>query len=166
MSLLARRLCSRLASSGGRRSLATTSSLNAAKADQVTHTGQQFSASDPRNVRFAVTGLEKQVNDKWAIDLIKEVPPIAVNKRVVSTVPSPPVYLGLTVMIFRSPVTEGTEPLVTLESTSTWTTVKFTPASIVVSDMSSNLMMMISIEQILNNERSEPVYISPIHSEF
>merc|ERR1719361_1740022 len=63
-------------------SLATTPSLQATKADQMTHTGQQFSESDPRNARFAVTGLEKQVNDKWAIDLIKEVPPIAVNKRV------------------------------------------------------------------------------------
>ena len=86
MSLLARQLCCRLACQGGKRSLATTSCLKAAKTDQVTHTGQQFSASDPRNVRFAVTGLEKQVNNKWAIDLIKEVPPIAVNKRVVSSV--------------------------------------------------------------------------------
>ena len=84
MSQLARQLCCRLACQGGRRSLATTSCLKAAKTDQVTHTGQQFSASDPRNVRFAVTGLEKQVNNKWAIDLIKEVPPIAVNKRIVS----------------------------------------------------------------------------------
>merc|ERR1712183_380564 len=68
----------------GKRSLATTPCLKAAKADQMTHTGQQFSESDPRNVRFAVTGLEKQVNDKCAIDLIKDVPPIAVNKRVVA----------------------------------------------------------------------------------
>ena len=82
MSLLARQLCSRLAGPG-MRSLATTPSLQATKADQMTHTGQQFSESDPRNVRFAVTGLEKQVNDKWAIDLIKEVPPIVSNKRVV-----------------------------------------------------------------------------------
>ena len=52
--------------------------------NQKTHTGQQFDKSDPRNVRFAVTGLEKQVNDKWAIDLIAQVPPIAVNKRIVS----------------------------------------------------------------------------------
>ena len=47
-------------------------------------TGQTFSESDPRNVRFAVTGLEKQVNDQWAIDLIAKVPPIVVNKRIVS----------------------------------------------------------------------------------
>ena len=54
-----------------------------AKEDKVTHTGQQFSEADPRNVRFAVTGLEKQVNDKWAIDLIAQVPPIVSSKRVV-----------------------------------------------------------------------------------
>ena len=85
MSLLARQCC-RLACQVGQRSLATAPSLKAAKPDQVTHTGQQFSEKDPRNVRFAVTGLEKQVNNKWAIDLIKEVPPIAVNKRIVSLV--------------------------------------------------------------------------------
>ena len=137
MSQLARQLCCRLACQGGRRSLATTSCLKAAKTDQVTHTGQQFSASDPRNVRFAVTGLEKQVNDKWAIDLIKEVPPIAVNKRVVSPIPTPSVYLRLTVIIFRSPVTEVVEPLVTLESTSTWTMANLSPASTVGSDIFS-----------------------------
>ena len=49
----------------------------------MTHTGQQFDASDPRNVRFAVTGLEKQVNTEWAIDLIAKVPPKVVNKRIV-----------------------------------------------------------------------------------
>ena len=86
MSLLARQLCCRLAGQMGTRCLTTAPCLKAAKTDQVTHTGQQFSESDPRNVRFAVTGLEKQVNNKWAIDLIKEVPPIAVNKRVVSLV--------------------------------------------------------------------------------
>ena len=83
MSLLARQCC-RLASQVGQRSLATAPSLKAAKPDQVTHTGQQFSEKDPRNVRFAVTGLEKQVNNQWAIDLIKEVPVIVSNKRVVS----------------------------------------------------------------------------------
>ena len=84
MSLLARQLCGRLASQMSQRSLATTPCLKVAKADQMTHTGQQFSESDPRNVRFAVTGLEKQVNNQWAIDLIKEVPVIVSNKRVVS----------------------------------------------------------------------------------
>ena len=32
-----------------------------------------------------MTGLEKQVNDKWAMDLVAEIPPIVVNKRIVST---------------------------------------------------------------------------------
>ena len=88
MSMLARQLCSRLASQLGQRSLATSPYLKAVvpDKDQMTHTGQQFSQSDPRNVRFAVTGLEKQVNDKWAIDLIKEVPVITSNKRIVSLV--------------------------------------------------------------------------------
>ena len=31
-----------------------------------------------------MTGLEKQVNDKWAMDLVAEIPPIVVNKRIVS----------------------------------------------------------------------------------
>ena len=51
---------------------------------KMTHTGQQYDKSDPRNVRFDVTGLEKQVNEQWAQDLIAKVPPIVVNKRVVS----------------------------------------------------------------------------------
>ena len=38
-----------------------------------------------RTVRFDVTGLKKQVNPKWAIDLIAQVPVTKVNKRVVST---------------------------------------------------------------------------------
>ena len=138
MSLLARQLCCRLACQGGKRSLATTHCLKAAKADkadQMTHTGQQFSESDPRNVRFAVTGLEKQVNNQWAIDLIKEVPPIAVNKRIVSLVLL--CLTELTVVTFRSPVTEVVELKATLESTSTSTMVNPCPASTAVSDMSS-----------------------------
>ena len=83
---VARQLFSRLAPQVGRRSF-TVSSVRqepaSVKEDKVTHTGQQFSESDPRNVRFAVTGLEKQVNDKWAIDLIAQVPPIVSSKRVV-----------------------------------------------------------------------------------
>ena len=134
MSLLARQLCCRLACQVGKRSLSTASCL---KADQVTHTGQQFSESDPRNVRFAVTGLEKQVNDQWAIDLIKEVPPIAVNKRVVGLVLLLYVCQELTSITFRFPVTEVVEPSATLGSTSTWTMVNLSPASTVVSDISS-----------------------------
>ncbi len=38
----------------------------------------------PRNVRFAVTGLKKQTNTKWAIDLISQVPPKKVHQKVVS----------------------------------------------------------------------------------
>ena len=138
MSLLARQLCCRLASQVGQRSLATTPCLKAAKTekDQMTHTGQQFSESDPRNVRFAVTGLEKQVNNQWAIDLIKEVPPIAVNKRVVGLVLQS-VCLELTIITFRSPVTEVVELSATLESTSTWTMVNLSPASTAVLDISS-----------------------------
>ena len=79
---LSRQLFSRLSQQVGRRTLSLSSGLQ----DQVTHTGQQFSESDPRNVRFAVTGLEKQVNKKWAIDLIAEVPPIRVNMRIVGPV--------------------------------------------------------------------------------
>ena len=86
---LARQLMSRLGCQAGRRSLTLTTRVQ--HPDQETHTGQQFSESDPRNVRFAVTGLQKQVNNKWAIDLIAEVPPIRVNKRVVGV--SPPLSL-------------------------------------------------------------------------
>ena len=82
---LARQLMSRLGCQAGRRSLSLSTRLQ--YPDQETHTGQQFSESDPRNVRFAVTGLQKQVNNKWAIDLIAEVPPIRVNKRVVGVCP-------------------------------------------------------------------------------
>ena len=84
---LSRQLFSRLNHQLGRRSLSLSSTLQ--KPDQVTHTGQQYSEADPRNVRFAVTGLQKQVNSKWAIDLIAEVPPIRVNKRIVSVSPPP-----------------------------------------------------------------------------
>ena len=58
--------------------------LGTVSMDKVTHTGQKFEEKDPRNVRFAVTGLEKQVNTEWAIDLIAKVPPIEVNTRIVS----------------------------------------------------------------------------------
>ena len=58
-------------------------SVSAQLQDKTTHTGQSFSQADPRNARFAVTGLEKQVNDQWAIDLIAKVPPKVVNTRIV-----------------------------------------------------------------------------------
>ena len=130
---LSRQLFSRLTHQLGRRSLSLSSTTK--KPDQATHTGQQFSEADPRNVRFAVTGLQKQVNSKWAIDLIAEVPPIRVNKRIVSV--SSRHTTCSSVLMFKSPVTEVVEPLVTLESTSTWTMANLSPASTAGSDMSS-----------------------------
>ena len=62
-----------------------TFSISVPKPDQATHTGQQFEESDQRSARFAVTGLDKQVNTQWAIDLIAAVPPTVVTKRVVSS---------------------------------------------------------------------------------
>ena len=47
------------------------------------HTGQQWDEADPRSVRFAVSGLQKETNKNWAIDLIAEVPPQKVSKRIV-----------------------------------------------------------------------------------
>eukprot|EP00090_Calanus_glacialis_P034194 TRINITY_DN5722_c0_g1_i6.p1 TRINITY_DN5722_c0_g1~~TRINITY_DN5722_c0_g1_i6.p1 ORF type:complete len:133 (-),score=31.08 TRINITY_DN5722_c0_g1_i6:104-472(-) len=59
-------------------------SVSVMKLDQVTHTGQQFDEADQRNARFAVTGLKKEVNTQWAVDLIAAIPPTVVTKRVVS----------------------------------------------------------------------------------
>nr|ALS05194.1 NADH dehydrogenase [Tortanus dextrilobatus] len=59
-------------------------SCSAVCQDTPTHTGQTFDENDVRNVRFDVTGLKKQTNTQWAIDLIAKVPPKKVNKRVVS----------------------------------------------------------------------------------
>lgn len=39
-----------------------------------------------RNVRFEITGLKKQVNTKWAIDLINEVPAKKVTSPIVSQI--------------------------------------------------------------------------------
>ncbi|XP_071540443.1 NADH dehydrogenase [ubiquinone] iron-sulfur protein 6, mitochondrial [Panulirus ornatus] len=47
-----------------------------------THTGQKFKDDDYRNARFEMT--PRQTNERWAINLIKEVPPKAVQARVVS----------------------------------------------------------------------------------
>ncbi|XP_050701315.1 NADH dehydrogenase [ubiquinone] iron-sulfur protein 6, mitochondrial-like [Eriocheir sinensis] len=47
-----------------------------------THTGQVLEPDDPRNARFLVT--PRQTNPRWAINLIQEVPPKAVNTRVVA----------------------------------------------------------------------------------
>ena len=133
---LTRLISSKAATACLRQAAVRPFSVSTTRHDQVTHTGQQFSESDPRNARFAVTGLEKQVNNQWAIDLIKEVPPIAVNKRVVGLVLQS-VCLELTIITFRSPVTEVVELSATLESTSTWTMVNLSPASTAVLDISS-----------------------------
>ena len=55
----------------------------AARPDVEIHTGQQFEETDKRNARFNVTGFEKQVNSKWAIDLIAAQPVIKVKTRIV-----------------------------------------------------------------------------------
>merc|ERR1712059_120537 len=55
-----------------------------ADTDAVIHTGQQWSKEDLRSVRFSVTGIEKEVNNQWAIDLIAAVPVTKVKTRVVS----------------------------------------------------------------------------------
>ncbi|XP_070575835.1 NADH dehydrogenase [ubiquinone] iron-sulfur protein 6, mitochondrial-like [Ptychodera flava] len=44
---------------------------------QVTHTGQVFDEGDYRVVRF--TQAQKEVNEKFAIDLIDDIPPIVVD---------------------------------------------------------------------------------------
>ena len=50
--------------------------------DKVTHTGQTWSVDDPRAARYV--DYPKQVNDRWAIDLIADVPPKVVKKRIVA----------------------------------------------------------------------------------
>ncbi|CAL8096791.1 unnamed protein product [Orchesella dallaii] len=71
-----------LLNSHGTRSLvSTTNVLSAPSKDTPTHTGQQFEEDDYRLVRFI--DKTKQVNQKFAIDLIAEVPPEAKQSRVV-----------------------------------------------------------------------------------
>ncbi|XP_042234762.1 NADH dehydrogenase [ubiquinone] iron-sulfur protein 6, mitochondrial-like [Homarus americanus] len=54
----------------------------AALGNKPIHTGQSFVEEDYRNARFEIT--PRQTNDRWAINLIKEVPPKGVNARVVA----------------------------------------------------------------------------------
>ena len=61
----------------------STSQIMAARPDVEIHTGQQFEETDKRNARFNVTGFDKQVNSKWAIDLIAAQPVIKVKTRIV-----------------------------------------------------------------------------------
>jgi NADH dehydrogenase (ubiquinone) Fe-S protein 6 len=50
--------------------------------DQQTHTGQTWDSEDVRSLRFMNN--TKQTNTRWAIDLIAQVPPKIVTKRVVA----------------------------------------------------------------------------------
>ncbi|KAG0722978.1 NADH dehydrogenase [ubiquinone] iron-sulfur protein 6, mitochondrial [Chionoecetes opilio] len=47
-----------------------------------THTGQVYDAEDHRNARFVTT--PRQTNTRWAINLVKEVPPKGVSGRTVA----------------------------------------------------------------------------------
>ena len=60
--------------------------------DQMTHTGQTWSEDDKRNLRFM--DRTKQTNTRWAIDLIAEVPPKIVEKRIVACEGDPNPALG------------------------------------------------------------------------
>ena len=60
--------------------------------DQETHTGQQWDVDDVRSARFM--GKQKQTNQRWAMDLINEVPVIKVDKRIVACEGSPNPALG------------------------------------------------------------------------
>jgi len=51
------------------------------KDKEVTHTGVDWAADDHRQARFDSLGRHKLVNKKFAIDLIKEEPPIGVAGR-------------------------------------------------------------------------------------
>lgn len=74
---------SRLAASrrvGG--SLAALHTSAPAQDQSPTHTGQVFEEGDYRNARFVTT--PRQTNTRWAVNLIKEVPPKAVKGRTVA----------------------------------------------------------------------------------
>ena len=60
--------------------------------DQVTHTGQQWDKDDVRSARFM--DKEKQTNQRWAADLIQEMPVIKVKTRIVATTGHPNPALG------------------------------------------------------------------------
>ncbi|XP_041455614.1 NADH dehydrogenase [ubiquinone] iron-sulfur protein 6, mitochondrial-like [Lytechinus variegatus] len=51
-------------------------------AEKVTHTGQVYDEGDYRKLRFL--DREKEVNEKFAIDLVHEEPPIVINGRSVN----------------------------------------------------------------------------------
>nr|ADD24303.1 NADH dehydrogenase iron-sulfur protein 6, mitochondrial [Lepeophtheirus salmonis] len=65
------------------RSLSSTAILrDTSSGSKETHTGQQWDESDFRNFRFLNT--EKEINEKFAIDLVSKVPPIEVTERIVA----------------------------------------------------------------------------------
>ena len=60
--------------------------------DEKTHTGQTWDSEDSRSLRFMTN--PKQTNTRWAIDLIAQVPPKIVDKKVVSCMGDPNPALG------------------------------------------------------------------------
>merc|ERR1712109_110960 len=52
-------------------------SQKALMADKMTHTGQSWEDNDPRSLRFM--DKTKETNEKWAMELIANIPPIVVN---------------------------------------------------------------------------------------
>ncbi|XP_011305552.1 NADH dehydrogenase [ubiquinone] iron-sulfur protein 6, mitochondrial [Fopius arisanus] len=62
-------------------SIITRSNSSWEPKDKVTHTGQIFETDDKRLVRFV--DRPKEVNDRWAINLIDEVPPMPTEARIV-----------------------------------------------------------------------------------
>ena len=86
-----------------------------------------------------MTGLEKQVNDKWAMDLVAEIPPIVVNKRIVSTDMCVLCHYLTWLSSYRLPVMVEAAPWATLRSTLTWKTGNLWPVSTVKPDTSSSL---------------------------
>jgi len=88
-----------IAATSSSRTLSSSKSQN--PADPKTHTGQAFEKDDYRLVRF--TDKEKQVNTRFAIELIAEAPPTEKKSRVVycdgggGPLGHPKVYINLDV---------------------------------------------------------------------
>jgi len=72
----------RVAVNLSKRSLCVSANCCAGK-QKVIHTGQEWTEDDLRSQRFQDVN-QKEVNTKWAIDLIAQVPPIMCDKRVVA----------------------------------------------------------------------------------
>nr|CAG4642254.1 EOG090X0NBY [Eurycercus lamellatus] len=63
-------------------SFSTSTCSNNSSQDVATHTGQQWDENDRRLVRFE--NAPKQINSRFAIDLIAQVPPKKVESRIVA----------------------------------------------------------------------------------